>query len=229
MSPCDRSSPCDPCDDSCPTTYCCDDQRTSLTTNFSGIYEEDGTYAGSPAYKRLDSTAWLWRNWAEFPTTGWWVFSVTKGVTNQTPPYTADSVTQNEVTPNTCPTSDQYMWKNSEGYGGFAPGNVTAGACSNLCVTGAVNGAGSWQTAGCTNGTYVYGGLYGDYPFYQKVIPDSDPTCYPTGYYLVYWNETQGKWYLSTTGSEGTAYAGSSTTYPWDASWTTISVSEGTC
>ena len=96
-------------------------------------------------------------------------------------------------------------------------GNVILGDNgSSVYVSGASNA--------CSNGTYLYEGLYGDYPFYQMAYVFG---CSPAGNYVVYWNTFYNKWYCSEDGINGTAYEGSNSTYPWDATWTTISVAEG--
>ncbi len=123
--PCTRSGPCDPCE--CPETICCDDERSWGTIDFSGTYNENGTYGGSIAYERADSGAWFWRNWADYPTEGWWTISVAKGY------HGVDSVTQSETQAggDACPTSQTSMW---EPYA-LDGGSVVPGVCTTTTTT----------------------------------------------------------------------------------------------
>lgn len=116
--PCSRSGPCDPC--GCPTSICCDDQRSWLSFDFSGTYEENGTYGGTIAYEREDGNAWFWRNWGDYPSEGWWTISLAKGS------HATDSVTQAETQAggDACPTSQSDMWPLP-----LEGGDVTSGAC----------------------------------------------------------------------------------------------------
>ena len=229
--PCARSGPCEPCE-GCPSTMCVIDKRYSASKNYSGLYYEDGTYLGSPAYRQSFFT-WAWRDWTNYPDDGWWTFSTAKG-------SLTDSVRQTSTSAggDACPTSTSSMWTVP-----FDGGFITSGSCQSLCVTGAVDGSGSWQTAACTNGTYVPSGggipSYGNRITYQKIIPSGTADCYPTGYYLVWYSTLDNAWHdpgwrLSTTGAPdgfggGMQYEGPDTLYPWGGSWTTISVAEGTC
>ena len=125
--PCTRSGPCDPCE--CPETICATDNR-GASVDYSGTYNENGTYGGSIAYEKADSSAWFWRDWAGYPSEGWWTVSGSKGsLTN--------SVTQGSTQPggDPCPNAlfpdtSESAWRYSLGSGPTTPdGNVVAGAC----------------------------------------------------------------------------------------------------